>query len=116
MHSSFDFDVGTSFSRFPAGRTDGPHSGQALGGMVVDLLKEYAHITLHLDGALGYSSAFFKGLADVLLDAYDPNTLLTQIHLQSRDSTLVLEWKNMLEQAQSKSKHIKTLGVVSSQS
>lgn len=88
-------DVGTDFTRFPAGRTlsDGPWCGEAFRTKyLVPGLDKNEHIIVKLDSALGYGSSFLEEAFGGLIRAgYAKDQVLQLVELDTSDETLRAE-------------------------
>ena len=85
-------DVGENFTRFPSGEREGPHCGQALGLKIKEQLDQQGDpLTVNLNGCLGFSSAFLKGLM-LIINHLRPHEL-ERLNWMIRDKTIILEMK-----------------------
>lgn len=85
-------DVGTDFTRFPAGRTlsDGPWCGEAFRtAHLVPWLERNEITTIKLDSALGYGSSFLEEAFGGLVRAgYAEDKIQKLVKLETSDDTL----------------------------
>ena len=86
-------DIAADFTRYPGGRyrTDGIFSGQRFrDDYLVPRLRAHDHVTVRLDGTMGYGSSFleeaFGGLAR--LDEFAAVDLANRLILETSDPSL----------------------------
>lgn len=86
-------DVAKQFSKYPGGRfpEDGDDSGQRFRDeFLAPALKRASHVTVRLDGTLGYGSSFleeaFGGLVREI--GFDAKALRNNLAIVSKDDTL----------------------------
>lgn len=98
-----DIDIGSEFTRFPAGRyvSDGIFSGEKFRDTVlVPALRAYREVRVLLDGTMGYGSSFleeaFGGLVRV---GFDKQDLLRRLLLVSNDRSIVEEIQEYITKA-----------------
>jgi hypothetical protein len=80
--------VATDFSQFPAGRNvkEGPRSGESFcDEFLVPALLAHLHLTVVLDGTMGYGSSWLDGAFGRLVHhhKFDPADLRKRMKLQS---------------------------------
>lgn len=103
-HDVITIDVGSDFSRVPAGRvrSDGRYSGESFReDCLVPALRKADKVRIALDGALGYGSSFLEEAFGGLLRVHDFNLedISNKIVLESEDALLIMEIKQYLSEA-----------------
>lgn len=93
MNKSFTvIDIGTDFTRYPAGRFtgDGPFSGEAFREkFLIPILKESGRATVKLDGTVGYGSSFLEEAFGGLVRAgYATESVLAAFVFDTKDTSL----------------------------
>ncbi|HEY4144597.1 STAS-like domain-containing protein [Pinirhizobacter sp.] len=100
MTKDINVNVARDFSRFPAGRyrADGRFSGEAFREeFLVPRLQDCDHVTVELDGALGYGSSFLEEAFGGLRRAGFPvDDLHRKLRLVSSDHSLLSEIQSYL--------------------
>jgi hypothetical protein len=98
-----EIDVGSAFTRFPAGRylEDGKFSGQRFrDDFLIPALERYREVKLYLDGTMGYGSSFleeaFGGLVRQGLNKQD---VLRRLILISEDRSIIEEIQEYIAKA-----------------
>lgn len=96
-------NIANEFSKFPAGRylTDGPHSGQAFREkLLVPNLKDENHVTVELDGVIGYGSSFLEeAFGGLIREGFTIKQLQTKLEISSKKKSLVTEVWNYINDA-----------------
>ncbi len=99
-------DVGTDFTRFPAGRTnsDGPYSGEAFRDKHLrPWLDRHERVEIRLDSALGYGSSFLEEAFGGLIRLnYSKEDVLSLLQLDTADPLLKQEIEGYIKNASSK--------------
>jgi hypothetical protein len=77
------FCVAEEFSRAPSGLYlgDGKHTATALRGVIVELLRQYGHVTVDLDGLAPLKASYFREAFGGLVyrERFDPAELLSRL-------------------------------------
>ncbi|MDB5684863.1 MAG: hypothetical protein JWM75_2561 [Sphingomonas bacterium] len=94
-------DVASAYTRFPAGRhrTDGPYSGERFrDDLLIPAIEKHGHVTVRLDGAMGYGSSFLEEVFGGLLRSrrFGDADLRSLITLETRDRSLIDEIEEYL--------------------
>jgi hypothetical protein len=90
--------IARDFSPSPAGRyrTDGPFPGQAFrDDILIPALKNFANITVDLDGTSGFGSSFLEeAFGGLVRNGFTESELKKKLHIKSsRPSYEVRIWK-----------------------
>lgn len=98
-----DIDIGSEFTRFPAGRYvgDGNFSGEKFRDTVlVPALQAYREVRVFLDGTMGYGSSFLEEAFGGLVRAgFEKQDLLRRLLLVSNDRSIVDEIQEYIAKA-----------------
>ena len=101
---TFRIHIAKDFSRFPAGRyeKDGQFSGEVFRRrLLVPALSKHSHVSVNLDGTLGYGSSFleeaFGGL--VRKEGFAADELHRRLVLESDDSFWIQEIWSYIDDA-----------------
>jgi STAS-like domain of unknown function (DUF4325) len=98
-----DIDIGTEFTRFPAGRyvADGHFSGEKFRDTVlIPALRAYREVRVFLDSTMGYGSSFLEEAFGGLVRAdFEKQDLLRRLLLVSNDKSLVEEIQEYITKA-----------------
>lgn len=96
-------DVGTDFTRFPAGRTrdDGPYCGEEFRNkFLVPYIEKHQEVTVKLDSALGYGSSFLEeAFGGLVRQKFDKAEILTLVKLETSDPRLKEEIEGYIRDA-----------------
>jgi hypothetical protein len=89
-------DIGTDFSRFPAGRyrSDGKFSGERFrDDILVPALRSHQEVVLKLDGTMGFGSSFLEEVFGGLIRSgqFTAEQISSILRLESSDKSLIDE-------------------------